>query len=34
VFLGGTIEHADELEEGMAKSVARLKEAVEGRGGR
>lgn len=33
-FLGGTSGHADELEEGMARSVARLKQAVEGRGGR
>lgn len=30
VFLGGVGEHADELEEGMAESVARLKQAVEG----
>jgi uncharacterized protein YndB with AHSA1/START domain len=30
VFLGGVVDHADELEEGMALSVARLKEAVEG----
>ncbi|HEX5088220.1 MAG TPA: SRPBCC family protein [Nocardioides sp.] len=30
VFLGGIAEHADELEEGMARSVARLKQAVEG----
>jgi uncharacterized protein YndB with AHSA1/START domain len=28
-FLGGTGGHADELEEGMAQSVARLKAAVE-----
>jgi uncharacterized protein YndB with AHSA1/START domain len=34
VFLGGTTGHADELEEGMAESVVRLKRAVEGRGGR
>jgi uncharacterized protein YndB with AHSA1/START domain len=33
VFLGGTTEHADELEEGMAQSVARLKQVVEDRGG-
>ena len=31
VFLGGVGGHADELEEGMAESVARLKRAVEGR---
>jgi uncharacterized protein YndB with AHSA1/START domain len=30
-FLGGIAGHADELEEGMAASVARLKQAVEGR---
>ncbi|WP_028652513.1 SRPBCC family protein [Nocardioides halotolerans] len=30
-FLGGVGGHADELEEGMAESVARLKRAVEGR---
>jgi uncharacterized protein YndB with AHSA1/START domain len=30
VFLGGVCGHADELEEGMAQSVARLKRAVEG----
>jgi uncharacterized protein YndB with AHSA1/START domain len=30
-FLGGVVGHADELEEGMALSVARLKQAVEGR---
>jgi len=30
VFLGGVDGHADELEEGMAVSVARLKRAVEG----
>ncbi|HCB03809.1 MAG TPA: SRPBCC family protein [Nocardioides sp.] len=30
VFLGGVGGHADELEEGMAVSVARLKRAVEG----
>jgi uncharacterized protein YndB with AHSA1/START domain len=29
-FLGGVDGHADELEEGMAVSVARLKQAVEG----
>ena len=34
MFLGGIGGHADELEEGMAQSVARLKQAVEGRGGR
>ena len=34
VFLGGITEHADELEEGMAQSVARLKQAVEHGGGR
>jgi len=28
-FLGGTTGHADELEEGMARSVAQLKQAVE-----
>lgn len=28
-FLGGTDEHADELEEGMTQSVARLKAAAE-----
>jgi uncharacterized protein YndB with AHSA1/START domain len=33
VFLGGTTGHADELEEGMAQSVRRLKQAVEGGGG-
>jgi uncharacterized protein YndB with AHSA1/START domain len=33
-FLGGTGGHADELEEGMAQSVAHLKQAVEGPGGR
>ena len=32
VFLGGIGGHADELEEGMAQSVARLKQAVESRG--
>jgi uncharacterized membrane protein len=31
VFLGGIAGHADELEEGMAESVARLKQAAEGR---
>jgi uncharacterized protein YndB with AHSA1/START domain len=31
VFLGGVGQHADELEEGMARSVARLKRAVERR---
>jgi len=31
-FLGGTGGHADELEEGMARSVTRLKAAVEARG--
>ena len=30
-FLGGTTGHADELEEGMARSVARLKQTVEAR---
>lgn len=30
VFLGGTAAHADELESGMAQTVARLKTAVEG----
>ena len=30
VFLGGTEGHADELEAGMAQTVARLREAVEG----
>ena len=30
-FLGGADGHADELEEGMAQTVARLKAAVEGR---
>jgi hypothetical protein len=30
VFLGGVRDHADELEDGMAQSVARLKKAVEG----
>jgi hypothetical protein len=30
-FLGGTSGHADELERGMAQSVARLKQAVESR---
>ncbi len=34
VFLGGTTGHADELEEGMTQTVRRLKQAVEGRGGR
>jgi uncharacterized protein YndB with AHSA1/START domain len=34
VFLGGIGGHADELEEGMAQSVNRLKEAVEARSGR
>ena len=29
-FLGGSIEHADELEAGMAQTLARLKAAVEG----
>jgi uncharacterized protein YndB with AHSA1/START domain len=29
-FLGGVAGHADELEEGMAASVSRLKQAVEG----
>ena len=29
VFLGGSAEHADELEAGMAKTVARLKAAAE-----
>jgi uncharacterized protein YndB with AHSA1/START domain len=33
VFLGGRAEHADELEQGMARSVARLKQAVEGQKG-
>jgi uncharacterized protein YndB with AHSA1/START domain len=33
-FLGGVGEHADELEEGMARSVDRLKQAVEDRSGR
>ena len=32
VFLGGVGSHADELEEGMAQSVARLKTAVEAPG--
>jgi hypothetical protein len=31
VFLGGVGGHADELEDGMAESVARLKKAVERR---
>lgn len=31
LFLGGVRDHADELEAGMAESVARLKRAVEGR---
>jgi uncharacterized protein YndB with AHSA1/START domain len=31
LFLGGVDDHADELERGMAESVARLKRAVEGR---
>ena len=31
-FLGGVGGHADELEEGMAQSVPRLKQAVENRG--
>jgi uncharacterized protein YndB with AHSA1/START domain len=31
VFLGGVDDHADELEEGMAKSVSALKQAVEAR---
>jgi uncharacterized protein YndB with AHSA1/START domain len=30
VFLGGSDEHADELEQGMAQTLARLKAAVEG----
>ena len=30
-FLGGTTGHADELEEGMTRSVERLKQAVEAR---
>jgi hypothetical protein len=30
VFLGGVGSHADELEDGMAQSVAHLKRAVEG----
>ena len=30
LFLGGSDEHADELEAGMAQTVARLKAAVEG----
>jgi uncharacterized protein YndB with AHSA1/START domain len=34
VFLGGITGHADELEKGMAQSVARLKQAVENGGGR
>ncbi len=34
VFLGGTVGHADELEQGMAESVRRLKQAVENRDGR
>jgi hypothetical protein len=29
VFLGGVAGHADELEDGMAQSVAHLKRAVE-----
>lgn len=29
-FLGGSTEHADELEAGMAQTLARLKAAVEG----
>jgi uncharacterized protein YndB with AHSA1/START domain len=29
VFLGGVVSHADELEDGMAQSVANLKKAVE-----
>jgi hypothetical protein len=32
-FLGGSALHADELEEGMARSVRRLKAAVEGTAG-
>ena len=32
MFLGGTVGHADELEEGMAQTVARLKAAVEAAG--
>ena len=28
-FLGGTVEHADELEAGMAQTLARLKETLE-----
>ncbi len=31
VFLGGNDSHADELEAGMARTVSRLKAAVEGR---
>ena len=30
VFLGGSVEHADELEQGMARTVAGLKAAAEG----
>jgi uncharacterized protein YndB with AHSA1/START domain len=30
LFLGGSEEHADELEQGMAQTLARLKAAVEG----
>lgn len=30
VFLGGNVEHADELEQGMARTVAGLKAAAEG----
>ena len=33
-FLGGVGGHADELEEGMAQTVRRLKQAVEGGAGR
>ena len=29
LFLGGSDDHADELEAGMAQTVARLKAAVE-----
>lgn len=29
-FLGGSVEHADELEQGMARTVAGLKSAAEG----
>ena len=30
VFLGGSVEHADELEQGMTRTVAGLKAAAEG----